>query len=250
MFRLEYKYLVANKNMDALRQDLLPFLQNDKFAAVRPDKEYTVRSIYFDTMNLKCYYEKSSGIKERNKFRVRGYNEPHGNDTVFVEIKRKTTDYISKDRVKILFSQLDAFLNNDMDSEIFDEFSTEQNKFEMPSNFLYYYHMHQLQPKTLVTYEREAFECRFGSNLRVTFDKNLRTAKASKMDELFNNSFEDYPLNDNFILEVKYYKALPFWIPEIIQKYHLQRQSLSKYSFSVEESILRSNSLNKIKRAY
>jgi SPX domain protein involved in polyphosphate accumulation len=250
MARLEYKYLVSNQHLDSLRKDLAPFLEYDKFAAAQPNKEYTVRSIYFDTLDLKCYYEKLSGVKERNKFRVRGYNEPQGNDTVFVEIKRKSIDYISKDRVKILFSQLDAYLNNDMDSEIFDEFSTEQNNFEMPTNFLYYYHMHQLKPKTLVTYEREAFECRFGSNLRVTFDKNLRTARSNKLDELFNNSFDDYPLMNSFILEVKYYKALPFWIPEIINKYHLQRQSLSKYAFSVDESILRTKTLNKIKRAY
>ena len=38
------------------------------------EKYYTVRSLYFDNKSNNSYFEKMSGIENRNKYRIRIYN--------------------------------------------------------------------------------------------------------------------------------------------------------------------------------
>ncbi|MEM8909775.1 MAG: VTC domain-containing protein, partial [Bacteroidota bacterium] len=73
MLRYEYKYYVPNEQLDVLRNMIHPFVQLDQFAASRKRKEYTVRSIYFETPDFECYRTKVAGLKHRNKVRLRGY---------------------------------------------------------------------------------------------------------------------------------------------------------------------------------
>lgn len=97
--RLEYKYLVPFSDLDRLRNNLLKYLEFDEYAAIRPNKEYTVRSIYLDSYDYKCYYEKLDGIHTRKKFRIRGYNKEKDNSRIFFEMKKKYDNFISKNRV-------------------------------------------------------------------------------------------------------------------------------------------------------
>jgi len=65
--RLEYKYLVPLHCMDELRRDLLTYLEYDQYASGRPNNEYTVHSVYFDTVHYDCYYENwTASIPEKN----------------------------------------------------------------------------------------------------------------------------------------------------------------------------------------
>ena len=85
--RYEYKFYVHRHKIPLLRNIILTKLRLDP--NVNPKKKhYTVRSIYFDSIELKHYYEKIGGLKHRKKVRLRGYDyDP--NSTVFFEVKRK-----------------------------------------------------------------------------------------------------------------------------------------------------------------
>src|SRR4030042_488943 len=104
--RLEYKYLVPTMYMDRLRANLLGYLDYDDYAARRPDKEYSVRSIYLDSPDFKCYYEKIDGTHTRKKLRIRGYNRREDTPRVFFEIKRKYDNFVSKDRARVPIGQI------------------------------------------------------------------------------------------------------------------------------------------------
>ena len=93
LYRKEYKYLVPNDLLPDLRRALKPFLSLDDFAMQRDKKEYTVRSIYYDTKTLEFYFEKIEGYKIRKKIRIRGYNQLLGEKVVFLEIKRKYENF-------------------------------------------------------------------------------------------------------------------------------------------------------------
>jgi len=231
MQRIEYKYLVPVEKLENLRNEISPYLNYDPHTASQPDKEYTVRSIYLDTPSLKSYYEKIAGLKIRNKFRIRGYNSVDENSYTFLEIKRKDAEYVSKDRALLLFKKVNDFL---LSSDI-DESDFQNGQYKSAKNFLYYFNGYGLQPVVLVVYEREAFTCALGSNLRVTFDKNLRSSLVHSTDMLFSEEKWKRSLVNFFVLEIKYYKVLPYWVPQVINKYKLQREAISKYTICVDE---------------
>ena len=237
--RLEYKYLVPLNSMDRLRNDLLKYLDYDDYASVRSNKEYTVRSIYLDTHDYKCYYEKMDGVHTRKKFRIRGYNTQAENNQIFFEIKRKYDNFISKNRAGMYFHDLHEVLRNTWNvPNLLDK---EENDFEY---FYYYYQLKQLEPKVLVVYDREPFECKFGSKLRITFDKNLRSKTVDNFVHLYDEDRLKDIYQTKFIFEVKFFQVLPQWINRVLGKYDMTRLAVSKYTTSLEgqqSSIVRMN---------
>jgi hypothetical protein len=237
--RLEYKYLVPTARIDQLRRDILVYLRPDEYAMGRPKWEYTVRSIYLDTHDYRSYREKADGLRSRQKFRIRGYNTWFQNAPVFLEIKSKQDSFISKSRARTPFANLRLSLDN---SWIIGD--GEQNDRLAAESFFYHYHLRLLEPKVLIVYDREAFECKFGSQLRITFDKNIRSKLMPDPLRLYEDD-ELMPLfRREFVLEVKFFQVLPQWIQRVLERYDLTRTAVSKYVLSIDRlspSAVRSN---------
>ncbi len=233
--RYEYKYFVPNSKMDMLRNMIAPFVQYDKFSDKMPEKHYTVRSIYFDTPEYDCFFEKVEGIKHRKKFRLRGYNRPNDEKgNVFFEIKRKYEDPILKNRAPAEFDNaLNLFESNNPDfyhpDLILYPLAEENLK-----RFFYHYHNRKLRPVVLVIYEREAFLGLHDDTIRVTFDKNLRSVAFPSLDELYEENRVRRSLSNKFILEVKFNDHYPAWMKPIIGALGVKRQSASKYVISIK----------------
>jgi len=234
MARLEYKYYIHFRDLDNLRRDVQPFLEYDTFTNVNTKKEYTVRSVYLDSFKRLAYHEKSDGLRIRKKFRIRGYNELADDSHVFLEIKRKDSDYISKDRAPLLYCELQKFFETRDLSYILSLKNDALKRKDNARNFLYYFFLHNLKPYVVVSYEREAYECKFGSGLRVTFDKNVRTRETKSFSDLFSNNNMIPSMKKYFVLEVKFHRVLPGWLPSILKKYNIIRESVPKYSLSVD----------------
>ncbi|MGE5364553.1 MAG: polyphosphate polymerase domain-containing protein [Bacteroidota bacterium] len=229
MARLEYKYYIPYIHLDQLRRDIIPYLKYDAFALKTPRKEYTVKSVYLDSPGFITYHEKDMGIRARHKYRIRGYNEESDDSIVFLEIKRKDVDFISKDRAKLLYRNLDQFI----ETKDYSLLAGSNGTADYARNFLYYYHLYQLKPVVVVTYEREAFECGFGTDLRITFDKNIRTRPAQSCSDIFSDEQMKISLKDYFVLEVKFSTIVPSWVPRVLNKYNVFRDSASKYLMCV-----------------
>ncbi len=232
--RLEYKYLIPNTQLEKFRADIIPFLNYDKYAVERKEKEYTVRSIYFDNRKLDYYHEKIDGIKIRKKIRIRGYNTQNGKNVIFLEIKRKNENFISKNRSPLYYENLDELLEKGKveDYVLFSDLN--DNYCEDGKKFFYHYLHKSLRPTTLVVYEREAYACRFDSSVRVTFDKNLRYFAFPKISDLFNENELLPAMRYDTILEIKFSKGFPMWLQNAVTKYRLIRQSVSKYTICLD----------------
>jgi len=85
-----------------------------------------------------------------------------------------------------------------------------------------------LRPKTIVDYTREAYVYKMG-NVRITFDKSIRTGINSR--NLFDENLTTVEVIDNrfIVLEVKYDNFLPEIIQDIIQVNERRATSVSKY---------------------
>ncbi len=232
--RLEYKYLVPFSKINELRSALNPFVSIDEYAEREENKEYTVHSIYLDTMKLDDYHEKLAGIKIRKKLRIRGYNNIDENCTVFLEIKRKYENHISKNRAPLLYANLEDILK----TADYEKYLLKKKNFLDSKNdackFFYLSKMKNCSPVVLINYEREAFFSKHDSTLRLTFDKNLRSSSFPKFTTLFDDTAMKYSMSGNFILEIKFFNGFPSWLQKILSRFELRRQALSKYTISVD----------------
>lgn len=242
MLRREYKYLVPNNLLDDIRNDMLPFVELDKFTSVRPQQEYTVRSIYYDNMNFDYYKEKVEGIKTRKKIRVRGYNESGDKNIVFLEIKRKLENFIDKNRAQLKYENIeDLFITGDVESYIIRK---ESNSLDDAKRFFYHIHRKSLKPVSLIVYDREAFYSKFDSNIRVTFDKNLRYSPFPNFDILYEENILRKVMPKHFVLELKFYKGYSEHFQKIITKYGLVRSAVSKYQICIDAELSRQSITN------
>ncbi|MEO0073952.1 MAG: polyphosphate polymerase domain-containing protein, partial [candidate division WOR-3 bacterium] len=172
--RLEYKYLVPLSLIDRLRAAMMPYVCYDSFCLSRPQRQYTVRSVYYDNRRFDCYYEKFDGFRLKKKLRIRGYNRPEPDSVVFLEIKQKQEDFISKSRAPVRWDHLErVFASYGKTAPL--PFEPGTAVADAASRFLYNYYRRRMLPAVLIAYEREAFHSRFDPTLRLTFDKNVRS---------------------------------------------------------------------------
>jgi hypothetical protein len=228
--RYERKYLVNNEMLEPMRKRFMPFLVPDLNADQTELKsEYIVRSIYFDTPHFDSLSEKTEGLENRLKLRIRGYNNYFAGCEVFLEIKRKFGDRIAKNRAITVYDLLDKTLetgeikrSNGKPSDIMKEDA---------ARFLFHLHREAQRPVNLVVYDREPYHGKFDPGVRITFDKNIRAAVFPHLSELFSNNGLSHIWKDAFILEIKYFDGgMPSWCKSIIQEFELKHEALSKYA--------------------
>jgi len=241
--RLEYKFRVRKEHLNELRESLRPFLFVDEYADREPAKEYVCRSIYYDTIKMDDYHDKLAGVKLRKKLRIRGYNLQDDNSVVFLEIKRKCENHISKNRAPLLYSNLTSLLAD----QDFEKYLLKKKNFidaqKDASNFFYFYKLKHYASKVLVTYNREAYYSKHDSTLRITFDKNLRSFALPDISDLYEDTRLKPAMPNDFILEIKFFSGYPQWLQKILQRFELKREAISKYVICVDNQ----TELNKIK---
>ena len=64
---------------------------------------------------------------------------------------------------------------------------------------------------------------------------NVRSFITQSFDNLFSKTKTDLLYPNEFVFEVKFNKALPSWVPSIINKYQLTRVAVSKYAFCLDK---------------
>ncbi|AIY79146.1 polyphosphate polymerase domain-containing protein [Clostridium botulinum] len=216
-FRHELKHYINFSDYLAIKSRIRSIMHIDKNA--NKDNEYKIRSLYFDNAYDKVLMEKVIGLSKRDKFRIRFYNDNHE----FIRLEKKSkirglclkdSTRISKEECEKIINGKIEFLKDSRDKLFIDLYA--QMKGQL------------LRPKTIVDYTREAYIYPIG-NVRITFDKSVRTGVQSK--NLFNDDLPTIETIDNkhIVLEVKFDEFLPQVIQDIIQVNERRPTSISKY---------------------
>ena len=203
--RHELKYYIGRTQYLVLKSCLKGVLPLDP-NAVKNGGQYSIRSLYFDTVFNDAYYDKLNGVKDRDKYRMRIYNG--STNEIFMECKTKVESYISKRSVRIPRDLADQLIGGDPSGLEFTQNGLLRDIFrEMRLRFLH--------PVVIVDYDREAY-LHPAEEVRITFDKNLRSGLHSI--DIFNSAIPTIPVMDEemIILEVKYNRALPQYIADLI----------------------------------
>lgn len=218
--RHELKYYVNDFAMEGLISKLSQLMDLD---ANTQSTGYRVRSLYFDSHDDECLFEKQSGFYDRKKIRLRTY----GNDnsqTVKLEIKRKKGPLVRKDSATISRNLAENLIQGNYrpllegGHPVLDEvFATFQRG--------------AYAPKVIVEYVRTAFTMPV-SNIRITFDTEL--ASNLNQVDLFASDRGLMPviLEGKQILEVKFDDFFPGYLKRLVSSASTERMAISKYALA------------------
>jgi hypothetical protein len=210
-FASEIKFLVPCELGDEIRAWARQFLAADPFAGGEMGDTYRTTSLYFDTAAFDVLAK--TGSFGRSKYRIRRYGESDG---VFLERKMKSRDLVSKRRSIVSIADL-AHLRH-----------------RQPQRGWAGHWFHRriearlLQPVCQISYLRTA-RIGTGSNgpIRLTLDQNVRALAVGRA------AFDVEPgkpiADGQMILELKFRHSVPAQFAQLIEKFRLEPQPVSKY---------------------
>ena len=225
--RYEFKYLIRNEQTHAIARFLATHLELDKYSQGRPLNRYTVRSIYYDSPDFRCYYEKANGDQNRRKLRVRSYNQADS-AAIFLECKQRKGSTYTKSKSQLDTEKLEILQAREGLS------GQDVERFGVVEQLLLGMDRWDYQPTVLVVYDREAYVSPGQEDtVRVTLDNNLRARMFPELDELYDEADLDDLLYGWTILEVKFTNVVPRFLKQLVSQHSLERQACSKYGVSV-----------------
>jgi hypothetical protein len=226
--RFELKYLASQRLADRLRDELTARLDADLHSS---EGTYPVWSRYYDTTDLRFYWEKIEGIRFRRKLRIRHYGLPAeltADTPVWVEIKQRVNRVTQKRRARLPYAEAVALCGGEErpGSEPGDAAVVEE-VLAMVGDF-------DLKPTTVVGYVRQPFVGRDEEiGLRVTIDSRVR-GRDRDLDLRIEAENRFIVRPDLSVVEVKVNERVPYWLTDRIARHNMQLIRMSKYCQSVE----------------
>lgn len=214
--RHELKHYINRSDLIQLRSRLPCVMKRDEF--VDENGGYRIRSLYFDNYNDKALFEKLDGNDEREKFRIRFYND----DPSFIRLEKK-----SKKR-NLCYKQSAALSFEECRDIIEGRYEfLKQSGDSLHLEFYAKMRHDLLRPKNIVDYRRDAFIYPAG-NVRITVDYDIRTSFTPA--DFLKPQYASIPIPEVFILEVKYDSFLPEVVRGVTTLSCRSETAFSKYA--------------------
>jgi SPX domain protein involved in polyphosphate accumulation len=241
--RFEMKYIVSESTARFMKDYILTYLEPDEHSRPEQRHGYPVRSLYLDTRNLSLYRQTVRGIKNRFKLRIRFYDDNPGHP-VFMEIKRRETEVIRKQRAAVTRDAARRFLRGfDLSDDDLMYDNADERKlvksFHAMRDFCNLTKEILADASLYVCYYREAFVSKANNTLRVTFDRDVRGCPYRLDDTLFAPAKGVATAIQGVILEIKFTNQYPGWINEMVRQFQIQRRSVPKYIECVDAALYR-----------
>ncbi len=183
---------------------------------------YTVRSLYFDSINNDDINAKKNKALEQKRIRMRIYTVK--DQTAKIELKRKS--YGRQSKVSLVITKDEALKMMNCEFEVLKNYNSEV------ANYLYEIMTTQnYRPVSIIEYDRRAYTHPSFST-RITLDSNLRYTNFSYDLYSTNLNFKKVLSSDKTILEVKYNRFLFAQIQDILAKVDMSIKPASKYGSS------------------
>ncbi|MFD3811971.1 polyphosphate polymerase domain-containing protein [Rhodococcus sp. NPDC058639] len=226
--RYEIKYFVDEFKVPELRRELAARMDTDPYS---PHGGYPVTSLYYDTPDLRFYWEKIEGLKFRRKVRLRLYGNPAectDDTSVQVEIKQRVNRVTQKRRTAMPYGLAQRWLNGREEIDCDDSQRPFVNEVSMLIGNL------DLRPIVTTGYLREAFVGRGADlGLRVTIDHKVH---GRDRDFHFASGAENrFIIPPKLaIVELKANERVPYWVTDLTARLDMSVIRVSKYCQSVE----------------
>ncbi len=237
--RFELKYVIPLQHAERIKAALRAYLIPDNRGA--ENGRYSLASLYYDSPDLRCYWEKEYGVRFRRKLRLRRYEtgELLTEETpVFVEIKQRVDRVTQKRRVALPYGDALRLCNDRQlpapeSCALHGRTFTDADKRVIDEVFAFVWN-YNLRPTSIVRYDRQAFVgTEYDIGLRVTFDTSL----SFQLQPLYlHEQPSSLPMMPPglVVMEVKANERIPSWLTELIAAHNLPITRISKYCRSID----------------
>lgn len=215
--RKEIKYIIPIQKAQLIKDCMDRILTKDSHCT---EGVYSVRSLYFDSVNNIDFSEKLAGISDRKKVRIRIYN---GDVSLCkLEIKEKRGEWQQKQ--SLLLRENDAKEisrgNYDVLRNYFYDTQTGINMYSVMELGGY-------TPVVLVEYDRQAYQYPL-YDTRITLDSNVRSTESNL--DIFSSQINYSPIMYGYvILEIKHNGKLMGFLSDALAQFNLIQSAYSKY---------------------
>lgn len=222
MARHEEKYIISYAQYIMLKHRAMQALTPDSHG---DEGCYTIASLYYDDPVDTALQEKTDGLAEHRKFRIRAYN----GDPSFIKLERKDKRGILTEKwaAPITREQIPLFTRGNTDlSQLSGDAGELAAQMAATGQ----------APAIVVRYKRDAFYHE-GSDLRLTFDTQLQ-ALPPDADALFSPDLPGIPVLEpnSVIMEIKYGSRIPAFVRKMTA-ISCKQLSVSKYALCREKFI-------------
>lgn len=221
--RYEIKYLLTKEQKVRIEAAMADEMTADTYG------RSTICNIYYDTSDYLLARRSIEGPVYKEKLRLRSYGMPEPDSMVFVELKKKYQSVVYKRRISMKEDAAIRYLNGKEKAE--DTQITREVDY-----FLKLYR--NLQPKVVLSYEREAFYAKKDHEFRVTFDENIlwRDYDLSLLCGVYG---EPILQPGQALMEIKTGGAIPLWMVKLLNENQVYKTSFSKYGNAYKTIYLR-----------
>jgi SPX domain protein involved in polyphosphate accumulation len=221
------KYLLPRERAAALCEGVLPYAKDDSHGRGAP---YAVTSLYYDTTDLRCYWEKVDGLKNRRKLRLRHYENAAAltPDTgVFVEIKQRINRTTQKRRARLPYAAALALCAG-------EEIDPDPSQAAVVREIQAFVNALRLEPVSITSYYRRALVgTDHDPGLRITFDSDIRYRSTDLSLDSRNPGRHMVP-PEQVVVEIKANDHIPRWVTALVGVHNAQAVRISKYCQSIE----------------
>ncbi len=220
--RYELKYLLTEAQKRIITDAMQAYMALDKYGRT------VIRNLYFDTGNYRLIRHSIEKPVYKEKLRMRSYGVIPEDGQCFVELKKKYDHIVYKRRLTMPQNDALRWLAGDHSPAPGCQIGQEIEYFRD-----YYGSLH---PTVFLSYAREAFYSRDGSDFRVTFDNEI----LCRQDGLsLCNQPAGSPLlsEDMTLMEIKTSGGIPLWMTHLLTQNHIFKTSYSKYGTAYEKLI-------------
>ena len=220
--RYELKYLLSSQQKQRVLEAMEDFMEPDRYGRT------TIRNLYFDTDHYRLIRRSLDKPAYKEKLRLRSYGPAGPDSAVFVELKKKYEEVVYKRRVSLPQRQAMDWLLGQEKCPLDTQIAREVNY------FLNFYQT--LRPAVFLSYERQAFFAKDGSDFRVTFDENILCRQESVSLEAPVYGTPILP-EGKCLMEIKCSGGIPLWMTQVLSREKIFKSSFSKYGTAYQTLI-------------
>lgn len=220
--RYELKYLLTTAQKELVLTAMAPYMQMDQYGKT------TIRNLYYDTENYRLIRHSIEKPAYKEKLRIRSYKQIHTGGTVFAELKKKYDGIVYKRRLALPNQAALAWMSGEAHCGQHSQIANEIDyllKLYGP-----------LQPSVFLSYEREAYYCKDGSDFRVTFDDNILCRQSDLSLEAAAYGTRILP-EGMVLMEIKCSGGIPLWMTQVLSREKIYKTSFSKYGTAYQTLI-------------
>lgn len=220
--RYELKYMLTKEQKSSVLCAMKPYMALDKYGRT------TIRNIYFDTDSYRLIRSSIDKPAYKEKLRIRSYSRAEASSPVFVELKKKYRSVVYKRRLSMPEAAAMDWVCGEAPCGKETQISKEIDY------FLKYYET--LHPTVFLSYEREAYYSKDGSDFRVTFDENIlcRQSDLSLESDVYGTPILEEGMT---LMEIKCSGGIPLWLVHVLSREHIYKTSFSKYGTAYQNLI-------------